>query len=47
MTHFWAGSRAKYSFAFLYDIGCSPCRKSDKSMSNVGPRLLNSDPNDT
>lgn len=46
-THFWDGSRAKNSFAFSYEIGFPPSIKSDKSMSKVGPRLLNSDPYDT
>lgn len=47
VTHFWDGSWAKYSLAFLYEIGLSPSIKSDKSMSNVGLRLLNSEPYDT
>lgn len=47
VTHFWEGSWAKYFFAFSYVIGLPSSIKSDKSMSNVGPRLLNSDPNDT
>ena len=47
VTYDWDGSLAKYSFAFSYDIGWSPSIKSDKSISKVGPRLLNSEPYDT
>ena len=47
VTYDWDGSLAKYSFAFSYDIGWSLSIKSDKSISKVGPRLLNSEPYDT
>lgn len=47
MTHFWDGSCEKYFFAFSYDIGWSPSIKSARSMSKVGPRLLNSEPYET
>lgn len=46
-THFWDGFVSKYFFAFSYDIGFPSSIKSDKSISKVGPRLLNSDPYDT
>lgn len=46
-TYFWEGSWAKNFLAFSYEIGFSPSIKSDKSISKVGPRLLNSEPNDT
>lgn len=46
-TYFWEGSWEKYLNASSYEIGLSPSRKSDRSISKVGARLLNSDPNDT
>lgn len=45
-TYFWDGSWAKKFLAFSYVIGRLSSIKSDKSMSKVGARLLNSDPND-